>query len=67
MVCYPWETEPSCLVTHIAFVNFVGSSKTGQGISALKNSIMLKYHFDMHHIPYEAKSVKHREVYMHVM
>lgn len=67
MDCYPLKTEPGCLVMHIALVSSVRLSEPGQGITALKNSIVLRYHFDIYHIPYEAKSVKHRKMCIHVI
>lgn len=62
--CYPWEMEP---VTRTGLVNSVRLSKPKQGISALKNSIALRYHFGMHYTPYDAKSTKRMEVHMHVI
>ena len=66
VVCYAWEMEPGCMVTYSCLVN-VRLSKPKQGISALKNRIALRYHFDMHCTPYDAKSGKHMEMHMHVI
>lgn len=51
--CFPLEIEPGCLVTHIGLLNSVRWSKPDQGVSALENSIVWRYYFDMH----DAKSV----------
>ena len=62
--CYPWEMEP---VTRTGLVNSVRLSKPKQGISALKNSIALRYHFGVHYTPYDAKGTKCMELHMRVI
>ena len=65
-IAIPWK-QSGCLVMHIGWVTSVRWSRLEQGISALKNSIVLTYYFDIHYIPYNAKSVKHTEMCTKVM
>ena len=48
--CYHLKMEPDCLATPTSLVNSVRLSKPEQGISALRNSIALRF-FDMHYVP----------------